>query len=339
MILLLSDVLNLKADSTAPAEGMILESHLDRTKGPVASVLIQNGTLRTGDNVVFGNHLGKIRGMMNSVSENIREAGPSSPVIIWGLTTVPSIGEKLVSFKDEKEAKSFIASGINITSEAFNSPLFADSLYVSGSETKKKLNLIIKTDSQGSAEAINSVLAKADSFDVQVRILYSCAGEVTETDIEFASTSNANILAFNTTSASGAKKLAKSSSINVREFDVVYDLFDYVQILIDDIVGPQYDEKLLGKALVKTVFPLAKSFVAGSTILEGKIRSNSVVQVTRDNETIYKGSITSLKRLKENVEEVLSGLECGIFIEAFDNWRANDTILVFEMIPKKKNTL
>lgn len=180
------------------------------------------------------------------------------------------------------------------------------------------------------------MLTKLDSFDVQVRILYSCAGEVTETDIEFASTSNANILAFNTTSASGAKKLAKSSSINVREFDVVYDLFDYVQILIDEIVGPQYDEKLLGKALVKTVFPLAKSFVAGSTILEGKIRSNSVVQVTRDNETIYKGSITSLKRLKENVEEVLSGLECGIFIEAFDNWRANDTILVFEMIPKKK---
>ena len=339
MILLLSDVLNLKADSAAPAEGVILESHLDRTKGPVASVLIQNGTLRTGDNVVFGNHLGKIRGMMNSVSENIREAGPSSPVIIWGLTTVPSIGEKLVSFKDEKEAKSFIASGTNSMSEAFNSQSFADSLYVSGSETKKKLNLIIKTDSQGSAEAINSVLTKLDSFDVQVRILYSCAGEVTETDIEFASTSNANILAFNTTSASGAKKLAKSSSINVREFDVVYDLFDYVQILIDEIVGPQYDEKLLGKALVKTVFPLAKSFVAGSTILEGKIRSNSVVQVTRDNETIYKGSITSLKRLKENVEEVLSGLECGIFIEAFDNWRANDTILVFEMIPKKKNTL
>ncbi len=339
MILLLSDVLNLKADSAAPAEGVILESHLDRTKGPVASVLIQNGTLRTGDNVVFGNHLGKIRGMMNSVSENIREAGPSSPVVIWGLTTVPSIGEKLVSFKDEKEAKSFIASGTNSMSEAFNSQSFADSLYVSGSETKKKLNLIIKTDSQGSAEAINSVLTKLDSFDVQVRILYSCAGEVTETDIEFASTSNANILAFNTTSASGAKKLAKSSSINVREFDVVYDLFDYVQILIDEIVGPQYDEKLLGKALVKTVFPLAKSFVAGSTILEGKIRSNSVVQVTRDNETIYKGSITSLKRLKENVEEVLSGLECGIFIEAFDNWRANDTILVFEMIPKKKNTL
>lgn len=339
MILLLSDVLNLKADPTAPAEGIILESHLDRTKGPVASVLIQNGTLRAGDNVVFGNHLGKIRGMMNSISENIREAGPSSPVIIWGLTTVPSIGEKLLSFKDEKEAKSFIASLSNSKSEIFNSQSFADSLYVSGSETKKKLNLIIKTDSQGSAEAINFVLAKVESFDVQVRILYACAGEVTETDIEFASTSNASILAFNTTSASGAKKLAKSSSITVREFDVVYDLFDYVQILIDDIVGPQYDEKVLGKALVKTVFPLAKSFVAGSIILEGKIRGDSVIQVTRDTETMYKGYVTSLKRLKENVDEVSSGLECGIFIEAFDNWKADDTITVFEMIPKKKNTL
>jgi translation initiation factor IF-2 len=201
------------------------------------------------------------------------------------------------------------------------------------------LNLIIKTDSQGSTEAINSILTKIDNFDVQLRILYSSTGEVTETDIEFASTSNATILAFNTTAASGAKKLAKSSSIVIQEFDVVYDLFDYIQILIDDLIGPQYDEKPIGKAIVKTVFPLAKSFVAGSLILEGKVTSESLIEIKRNNVSLYKGPITSLKRLKENVDEVSSGLECGIFIDTFDAWRPEDTIEVFERTPKKKNTL
>lgn len=340
MVTLLADVLNLKADSSAPAEGTILESHLDRAKGPIASILIQNGTLRVGDTVVFNKHLGKIRGMTNSLSENILEAGPSSPVIIWGLSTVPLIGEKLTSFKDEKEAKTFISSVDNSSQlDTFTSQPSTETQFVSTSETRKKLNLILKTDSQGSTEAINSMLSRLNSSDVQLRLMYSSPGEVTETDIEFASTSNAIVLAFNTTSASGAKKLAKSSSIRIQEFDVVYDLFDYVQFLIDELVGPQYDEKLIGKAIVKTVFPLAKSFVAGALILEGKVTSESYVEVKRNNDILYKGILTSLRRLKENVNEVLSGLECGIFIEMFNEWRPNDTMDIFERVPKKKNTL
>ncbi len=340
MIILLTDVLNLTADSDTSVEGTILESHLDRTKGPVASLLIQNGTLRVGDTVVFNNNIGKVRGMMNTILENIKEAGPSSPVIIWGLPNVPSVGEKLFSFKDEKGAKAFVNSlNDSVQSEVSTMQSFTDAQFFSSSETRKKLNLIIKTDSQGSTEAINSILTKIDNFDVQLRILYSSTGEVTETDIEFASTSNATILAFNTTAASGAKKLAKSSSIVIQEFDVVYDLFDYIQILIDDLIGPQYDEKPIGKAIVKTVFPLAKSFVAGSLILEGKVTSESLIEIKRNNVSLYKGPITSLKRLKENVDEVSSGLECGIFIDTFDAWRPEDTIEVFERTPKKKNTL
>ncbi len=340
MIILLSEVLNLKADSHVSAESTILESHLDRSKGPVASILIQNGTLRVGDNVVFSTNLGKVRGMMNSRSENIKEAGPSSPVIIWGLPTVPLVGEKLFSFKDEREAKTFVTSVK--TSTQSNTPIlqsFADSQLISSLEVRKKLNLIIKTDSQGSIEAINSILSKIDTLDIELRVLYSSTGEVTETDIEFASTSNAIILAFNTTAASGAKKLAKGSSVSIKEFDVVYDLFDYVQTVIDDIVGPQYDEKFIGKAAVKTVFPLAKSFVAGSLILEGKVTSDSLIEVVRANQVLYKGPITSLKRLKETVSEVSSGLECGIFIDTFDVWKPEDIISVFERVPKKKNTL
>jgi translation initiation factor IF-2 len=293
-----------------------------------------------GDTVVFNNNIGKVRGMMNTILENIKEAGPSSPVIIWGLPNVPSVGEKLFSFKDEKGAKAFVNSlNDSVQSEVSTMQSFTDAQFFSSSETRKKLNLIIKTDSQGSTEAINSILTKIDNFDVQLRILYSSTGEVTETDIEFASTSNATILAFNTTAASGAKKLAKSSSIVIQEFDVVYDLFDYIQILIDDLIGPQYDEKPIGKAIVKTVFPLAKSFVAGSLILEGKVTSESLIEIKRNNVSLYKGPITSLKRLKENVDEVSSGLECGIFIDTFDAWRPEDTIEVFERTPKKKNTL
>jgi len=339
MVILVSDVLNLTADSRRFAEGTILESHLDRARGPIASILIQNGTLRIGDIVVFGNHLGRVRGMMNSLSENIKEAGPSSPIIVWGLSSVPLVGEKFFSFKDEKEAKVFIASmGVSSQIDVFTQQSILDTSSMSVPEGRKKLNLIIKTDSQGSTEAINSMLTKLDGSDIQLRILYSYPGEVTETDIEFASTSNAIILAFNTTSASGAKKLAKSSSIKIQEFDVVYDLFDYIQVLIDELIGPQYDEKLIGKAIVKTLFPLAKTFVAGSLILEGKITSGSSVEVVRDDKVLYRGIITSLRRLKENVDEVSSGFECGIFIEAFDAWKPDDTIQVFERVPKKKNT-
>lgn len=338
MITLLADVLDLTADSNSVGKGIILESHLDRSRGPVASILVQNGTFNVGDTVTFNNRIGKVRGMTNSLLENIREAGPSSPIILWGLPTVPSVGEKIFSFRDEKEAKAFGLSNNKSSDTLAQQPLI-DTQFVLSPEVRKRLSLIIKTDSQGSSEAINSVLSRLNSLDIKLHILYSCAGEVTETDVEFASTSDATILAFNTTSASGAKKLAKSSSILIQEFDVVYDLLDYVQTLIDSLVGPQYDEKLIGKALVRTVFPLAKSFVAGSLVMEGKVTNTSFIHVLRGNEILYKGSITSLKRIKENVNEVSSDLECGIFIDTFDTWRSDDIIEAFDRIPKKKNRL
>lgn len=339
MVVLSADVLNLTADPNSLGEGIILESHLDRTRGPLASVLVQNGTFSTGDTVIFNHQLGKIRGMFNSSLESVKEAGPSSPIVLWGLPMIPSVGDRIFSFKNEKEAKAFIIESDNKPKyDSLTQQSSTETMFVLSPEVKKRLNLIIKTDSQGSSEAINSVLTKLESFDVQIRILYCCAGEVTETDVEFALTSNATILAFNTTSASGAKKLAKSSSIRIEEFDVVYDLFDHIQILIDNLVGPQYDEQLIGKAVVRTVFPLAKSFVAGSIIMEGKVTSSSLIHVIRDNEILYKGPLTSLKRMKENVSEVSSGFECGIFVDTFDTWKPDDVIKAFDRIPKKKNT-
>jgi len=336
MILLLADMLNLRADSNSLAEGVVLESNLDRTRGSIASIIVQNGTLRVGDILHIGGNIAKIRGMVNPVGDSIREAGPSSPVLIWGLSKVPTVGETFTAFKDEKDAKLFLSSNVN---EFKSSPLqqLSENYTVSDADTKSKINLIIKTDTQGSAEAINASLNKINDSKVQIRILYSCAGEITETDVEFASTSSATLIAFNTTSASGAMRAAKNTSITIKEFNVIYDLFDFVETLIDSLVGPQYEEKFIGMAVVQTVFPLAKSFVAGSLVMEGKILKASSAHVIRDNVVIYKGLIDSLKRMKENVAEVSNGSECGVFINGFDSWKEGDMIKVFELIAKKKN--
>lgn len=341
-VLLVADLVDLKSDPNTPARGMILESNLDRSKGSLATVIVQRGTLRVGDLIVSGNSMSKIRGMMNSNGQVFKEAPPSSPVLIWGLSKLPSIGDTFTAFTTEKEAKASIDAnrftspngGTNFSSfQQFSD--FEDTVTL---EQREKINLIIKTDTQGSAEAITSTISKIKAPKIQLRILYACAGEITETDIEFASTTQSTLLAFNTTLASGTKKAAKYASVVVKEFNVIYDLFDYVDELIETLVGPDYEEKFIGTALVKTVFPLAKSFVAGSSVIEGKIMRGSVAQVIRGSEIIYKGPIDSLKKLKEDVSEVLVDFDCGIYINGFDSWKSGDIIKAFEVIEKKKIT-
>lgn len=337
MILLLSDVLDLKTNPTSRAEGTIIESNLDRTKGAVASIIVQTGTLEVGDFIVIDNVIAKVRGMLDSLGEMILQADPSSPILLWGLAKVPSVGDHFVAFKDEKEAKRFVSSGSGDSrSQIASIRQLSDNYTVLDSENKERINLIIKTDTQGSAEAITNTLNKIDNPKVQLRVLYSCAGEITETDIEFASTSSATLLAFNTTLASGAKKTAKTTGIVVKEFNVIYDLFDYVDVLIENLVGPQYEEKFVGSAIVKTVFPLAKSFVAGSLVTEGKIIKESFVHILRENVVVYKGFIQSLKKIKEDVLEISQSSECGIFVDGFDGWKQGDIIKAFELLPKKK---
>nr|BDA99303.1 translation initiation factor 2 [Cryptomonas sp. NIES-3952] len=339
MILLLAEMMELKADPNALAEGTIIESNLDRTRGAVASVLVQNGTLSVGDIICLGGSVAKIRGMLNSVGDTIRKAEPSSPVFLWGLTRVPAVGDSFTAFKHEKDAKIFAQSEEKFSRSNVVLPSqLSDNYNVSDSETKVKINLIIKTDTQGSAEAISSTLNRINDSKVQIRVLYACAGEITETDVEFASASSATLFAFNTTSASGAVKAAKNMGINIAYFDVIYDLFDSVQSMIESLVGPQFEEKFIGSAIIKTVFPLAKSFVAGSSVIEGKISKSAFVHIIRDTDIIHKGFIDSIKRLKESVAEVLEGSECGIFLKDFDSWKEGDILKAFELIPKKRNT-
>lgn len=334
MIVLLADVENPTADPNGVAQGTILEAHIDRAKGAIASLLVQTGTLKIGDILVAGDAIAKVRGIINSNGEKISTAPPSSPVLIWGLSKAPKAGDTFTIYNDEKDAKLAVQKAQNEKKD-INSPL-TENYNISDLDVKGKVNLIVKTDIQGSVEAIVNGIYKMSHPKIQIKILYASPGEITETDIDFAYTSNATVLAFNTTLASGARKASKRANVVIKESDVIYDLFDYLQDVIDNIVGPEYDEQFIGSAIVKSIFPLGKSFVAGSYVSEGKLVQGCHIKVSRDNNIIYEGSLESLKRLKEDVIEVKENLECGVFIPEFDTWIENDIIQAFNLVPKKR---
>lgn len=336
MILLISDVENFTANPEAQAEGTILESHIDRTKGPVASILVQNGTLKVGDIFVSKDAIGKIRGIVDSTGNKIPAAGPSSPVVVWGLSKPPVTGDLFSVYLSEKEAKLAVEEAQLSIEKTTNSSLLKDTYSISEVTQKGIINLIIKADIQGSLEAIITTLNKMSLPEVPIKVLYASPGEITETDIEFAHTSSAQILSFNTTLASGANKAAKMCNVSIKQYNVIYDLFDYVQELIDEFIGPQYDEQFIGSSIVKNIFPLGKSYVAGVKVVEGKIIRSCHIKVFRNNIIVYEGLLNSLKRLKDEVMEVKEPLECGIFVKDFDTWQENDLVKGFTLIEKKK---
>nr|YP_009420447.1 translation initiation factor 2 [Chroomonas placoidea]ASO76086.1 translation initiation factor 2 [Chroomonas placoidea] len=337
LIVLLSEVETLTADPTANAQGTILESHIDRTKGAIASLLVQNGTLKVGDILVAGDSIAKIRGILDSNGERVSSVSPSSPALIWGLSKAPKVGDIFTIYSDEKEAKLAVQKVQDQDRGTSISQTLNENYNISDLELKGKINLIIKTDIQGSVEAIVNTIYKMSHPKVQIKVLYAAPGEITETDIDFAYTSNATVLAFNTTLASGARKAAKNSNVIVKESDVIYDLFDYVQDMIDLVVGPEYDEQFIGSATVKNIFPLGKSFVAGSFVSEGKLVQGCHIKIMRNAEVVYEGSLDSLKRLKDDVLEVKENLECGIFVKDFDTWSEADVIRAFNLIEKKRS--
>jgi translation initiation factor IF-2 len=336
-IVLLSDLEDLKASSIGKAQGTVLEAHLDRAKGAVATVLVQKGTLKLGDILTAGTSMAKVRGMINSKGDKVEECFPSSPVLIWGLSKLPASGEHFETFEDEKQAKISVqkAQEANKENQTIANTI-SENYSLSTSNTKGIINLIIKTDIQGSAEAIIGSINKIPQDKVQIRVLYASPGEITETDIDFADTSGAIVLAFNTSLATGANKAARNLNVNVKEYNVIYDLLDYIESMIEEITGPEYDKQDLGMAIVQGVFPLAKSFVAGLRVTEGKIKKNCYIEVLRDNAILFEGNITSLKKVKEDINEAIEDSECGLFVEAFDTWQEKDIVKAFELIPKKR---
>jgi len=337
MMVLVSEMLDLRASNTENAQGTILEANLDKSKGAIATLLVQNGTLEVGDIIVTSQHVAKIRGMINSNNIAVMESLPSSPVLVWGLSDVPNIGDTFEAFKDEKSAKTALQKRKGSANKEQNINSTSDRYSLLNSNIQAVINLVIKTDIQGSVEAIISSLNQIDQEKVKVRILYASAGEITETDVDFADASKSTILAFNTNLAPGARKIARHLGVSIKEYNVIYDLFDDIQMMVDDIIGPQYEEKSIGEAMVKTVFPLGKNYVAGSLVTEGKIIKGCHVKVNRSGTLVYEGVLSSLKQFKQDIREIEKDSECGIYIEEFDNWEENDIILAFELIEKKKN--
>ena len=337
MMVLVSDMLDLRASVEKNGIGTILEANLDKSKGAIATLLVQNGVLEVGDFIVTSQHAAKIRGMVNCNNEKVNQSMPSSPVLVWGLTDVPNIGDKFEAFKSEKEAKSALQVRQNEVYKTQKINSTSDKYSLLNSSVEAVINLVIKTDIQGSVEAIISSIEQVEEEKVKVRVLYASPGEITETDVDFADASNSTILAFNTSLAPGAKKTARHLGVQIKEYNVIYDLFDDIQTMVDDIIGPQYEEKKIGEASVKAVFPLGKNYVAGSFVSEGKIIKGCHVKVYRNGVQVHEGLLSSLKQFKQDVTEIEQDSECGIYIEEFDDWQENDVISAFELIEKKRN--
>nr|AKE98858.1 translation initiation factor 2 [Bangia fuscopurpurea] len=343
-IMILAELENLQADPKQPAQGVIIEAHLDKFHGPVATLLIQNGTLHTGDNIVIGTAYAKIRAIIKNRQEKVDLALPSSVVEIWGLSAVPATGEVALVVNSDKEAK--LQAIVNQSNKsiilqkqkALNSRITLDILNTKNSkDDNKQLTLIIKTDNQGSTEAILDSLSQFPQSKVQLNVLSILPGEITATDVELAATTNASLIGFNTNFSPGAKQAAAKLNIVIENYQIIYALIEDVRTRMEALLDPEYSEVQVGEAEVSTVFSLANRKIAGCRVTNNKLIKNSWIKVLRENVIMYQGKIESLKRVREDVEEIQAGNECGIFISEFQLWQPGDTIQSFDLIPKKRS--
>ncbi len=343
MILLVADVAELQANPNRPARGTVIEAHLDKARGPVATLLVQNGTLRVGDTLVAGAVFGRVKAMMDDRGQRLQEAGPSSAVQLLGLEEVPAAGDEFQVYGDEKEARRVAEERAEALRQSrLQQALLSRRVSLTSISAKaqegqlKELNLIIKTDVQGSAEAIQTALQDLPQEEVRLRVLLAAPGEVTETDVDLAAASDAIILGFNTTFAPGARRAADEKGVDVREYNIIYNLLDDLRAAMEGLLEPEEVEELLGQAEVRKVIPISRGTVAGSYVLSGKVQRNALVRVRRKGEVVYEGRLDSLKRFKDDVREVAAGFECGIGIEKFDAWQEGDIIEVYQMVTKRR---
>lgn len=341
MILLVAEVQELKANPNREARGVIIEARLDKGRGPVASVLVQNGTLRIGDFIIAGTACGKVRAMVNDRGENVKKAGPSMPVEVLGLSDVPEAGDELAVL-DEKLAKTIAEKRIEKQRNELmrSKKVSLDDLFNQINQGDiKELNLLIKADVQGSVEAVcSSLLAlNKNESEVRVSIVHSGVGAVTESDVMLASAANALIIAFNVRPDANARKLADTEKIEIHTYRVIYEAIDDIQSAMKGMLAPKYKEVIQGKVEIRQVMKFSKALVAGSYVLEGKVCNNSKIRIIRDNIVLYEGQIESLRRFKDDVKEVAQGYECGITIDNYRDFREGDILEVYTMeeIPQK----
>ncbi len=343
MILLVSEVEDLQANPDRSAKGTVIEAHLDKAKGPVATLLVQNGTLRSGDVLAAGSALGKIRAMVDEHGNRIKEAGPSFPVEALGFSEVPTAGDEFEVYADEKTARAIVgdratdARATKLAQQMASRRVSLSSLSTQANDGElKELNLILKADVQGSVEAILGSLEQLPKNEVQVRVLLSAPGEITETDIDLAAASGSVIIGFNTSLASGAKRAADANDVDIREYEVIYKLLEDIQLAMEGLLEPDLVEESLGKAEVRATFAVGKGAIAGCYVQTGKLQRNCSLRVIRSDKVIFEGDLDSLKRSKDDVKEVNTGFECGVGCDKFSSWNEGDIIEGFKFVTKKR---
>ena len=339
-ILLIAELQNYRANPKRYASGTVIEASLDKFVGPLVTLIVQNGTLRIGDPVVCGTCYGRIRTMKDENGHDLAEAPPSKPVFITGLNEVPEAGDKFMAFETEKEARKIAEErkrkaeeNSNITKEAMK----LDDLFSKIQQGVKNINIIVKADTNGSAEALKTTLEKIEVEDVRVKVIRTGVGTITESDILLAKAADAILIGFNVRPNSEIRNIAKENEVEIRLYDVIYKVVEDVEAAMKGLLEPDSEEQVLGSAEVRQLFTFSKvGVIAGSYVVDGVIKSNAQVRVIRDGIVIYTGKIGSLQRLKDPVKEVKKGFECGITIENYNDIKVGDIIEAFEIVKFKK---
>ena len=333
-VLLVAEVEELKANPNRDARGVIIEAKLDKGRGTVATVLVQNGTLRIGDSVVCGTTYGKVRAMVDDRGNNVKKAGPSVPVEILGLNDVPAAGD-ILAVLEEKQARSIAEARVERqrTNLIKSKKVSLDDLFHQIQEGEiKDLNIVVKADVQGSVEALCGSLLKLNKNDeVRVSVVHSGVGAVNESDVMLASASNAIIIAFNVRPDANARRVADTEDVDIRTYRVIYDALNDVKDAMSGMLKPKYKEVVQGRVEIRQVMKFSKALVAGSYVLEGKIHNNSKIRIIRDNIEVFDGEIDSLRRFKDEVKEVAAGYECGISIIDYRDFKEGDIIEAYTM--------
>lgn len=337
-ICLFSDNQNLNADPEQLAEGTILEAYLDQKQGIISNVIVQNGTLKIGDFITAGNIYGKVKNLIKANNIKVKEVEPSSIVQVLGLSEIPSSGIFFQVVHTEKEAKQLINNFIYNTqhSNSQNLNLLNKRVTLDNQNSLKELKLIIKTDTQGSLEAIIYSLSKISQQKVQINIISAESGNISNNDIELALATNSLIIAFNLNISSNIFNLIKQNNLNVNTFNIIYDLLDYITNYMLSLVDTEYDYVFIGSAIVQTIFYFNKGVVAGCLVNEGKLKKMSYINICRNNNIVYKGILHSLKHIKDDVDEILLNNECGVMCE-YNSWEKMDIIKAYDLIPKQKS--
>src|SRR5213593_761184 len=339
VVMLVADVADLKADPDRPAIGRVIEAHLDKGRGPVATVLVQTGTLERGDLVVAGTTFGKVRAMVDDKGKNVGRAEPSRPVEILGLPEFPEAGDVMRVVADEKAARAVVAQNARerAAGAAAERPATLDEMFAQVKEGQaKELKIVLKADVQGSLEAIKGAIAKVPQQEVALSIIHDAVGDITESDLTLAAASNAVVIGFNTKMEAPARRVAEATKVDVRQYKVIYELLEDVQKALTGMLEPEMVESLLGHAEVLQIFTSGKTTIAGSRVVDGLVRRGAQVRLLRGGTAVYDGKIGTLRRMKDDAREVTVGLECGIVLDNQNDVLVGDIIECYVIQPKPR---